>query len=199
MGIERPLLIDIPEEWVGPRVTLRRYREEDAQSLFAAVIESQASIRQWLPWAETYHSIDDAVEFVRRQSGHWASLGHLGMAIFSRADGTYLGATGFTVGNLAVPSFEIGYWLRQSAEGHGYMSEAVRLLTTFLFESLGAQRVLIRCDARNARSKAVAERLGFPFEGCNRRDEIGTDGTIRDSLVYAMIPDDYARARQAWE
>ena len=107
-----------------------------------------------------------------------------------------LGGSGFTVSSLAVPSFEIGYWLRQSAEGHGYMSEAVRLITTYLFDNLGAQRVMIRCDARNARSKAVAERLGFPFEGGTRHDEIGTDGTVRDSLIYAMIPDDFARVRR---
>lgn len=198
MGIEQPFLIDIPDTWDGPRVSLRRYRDDDARLLFDAVMESQASIRQWLPWADAYHSIDDAVEFVRRQSGHWALHGHIGIAIFARTDGTYLGATGFTARNLAIPSFEIGYWLRQSAEGHGYMSEAVRLITAFLFDKLKAERVFIRCDARNARSRAVAERLGFPFEGCNRRDEIGTDGTIRDSLVYAMIPDDFARVRTTW-
>lgn len=199
MGIERPFLIDIPDEWAGPRVILRRYREEDAPALYDAVIESRAHIRQWLPWVDTYHSIDDAIEFVRRQSGHWALSGHVGMAIFSRADGTYLGATGFTARNLAVPSFEIGYWLRQSAEGHGYMSEAVRLATAFLFDALGARRVFIRCDARNTRSKAVAERLGFIFEGCNRHDEIGTDGTVRDSLVYALVPEDFARVRAGWQ
>ncbi len=198
MGIERPFLIEIPEEWAGPRVILRRYRENDARALFDAVMESQAHIRQWLPWADTYHSINDALEFVRRQTGHWALSGHVGMAIFSRAGGTYLGATGFTIRSLAVPSFEIGYWLRQSAEGHGYMTEAVRLVTTFLFERLSAQRVFIRCDARNERSKAVAERLGFTFEGCNRHDEIGTDGTVRDSLVYALIPDEFAHVRQIW-
>lgn len=198
MGIERPFLIDIPDEWVGPRVVVRRYREDDAPPLFDAVMESRAHIRQWLPWADTYHTIDDAIEFVRRQTGHWALSGHVGMAIFARADGTYLGATGFTVRNLAVPSFEIGYWLRQSAEGHGYMSESVRLVTTFLFDRLGARRVAIRCDARNARSKAVAERLGFVLEGCIRHDEIGTDGALRDTLVYAMIPEDFALARGMW-
>jgi RimJ/RimL family protein N-acetyltransferase len=198
MGIERPFLIDIPAEWVGSRIVLRRYREGDARLLFDAVLESQAQIRQWLPWADAYRTIDDAVEFVRRQSGHWALSGHVGMAIFSRADGRYLGGTGFTVRSLAAPAFEIGYWLRQSAEGHGYMSEAVRIVTIYLFESLGAQRVCIRCDARNIRSKAVAERLGFTFEGRTRHDEIGTDGALRDSLTYALIPDEFARVRTTW-
>lgn len=199
MGIERPFLIDIPGEWTGARVILRRYREADAPALFDAVMESQAHIRQWLPWADTYQSIDDAVEWVRRQTGHWALSGHVGMAIFSRADGMYLGATGFTARNLAVPSFEIGYWLRESAEGHGYISEAVRIVVAFLFDSLAARRVFIRCDARNMRSKAVAERLGFVFEGCTRHDEIGADGVLRDTLTYALIPDDFARIRRSWD
>jgi ribosomal-protein-serine acetyltransferase len=198
MGIDRPLLVDIPNEWVGPRVIVRRWQEADAGPLFDAIMESKAHIRRWLPWADEYHTVDDAVEFVRRQSGHWALGDHVGMGIFSRADGTILGSAGFTIRNLAVPSFEIGYWLRSSAEGHGYMSEAVRLVTAFLFDGLGAQRVAILCDARNMRSKAVAERLGFVLEGCHRHDSLGIDGSIRDSLVYALTPVDFARVRTGW-
>ncbi len=149
-------------------------------------------------WADTYHSVDDAIEFVRRQSGHWALHAEVGTAIFIRESGALLGSVGFRIRNLAVPSFEIGYWLRQSAEGHGYMSEAVRIVTSFLFDDLRAQRVMIRCDARNRRSGAVAKRLGYPLEGTLRHDSLGADGAIRDTLVYAMIPDDYARARAMW-
>ena len=89
MGIERPFLIDIPDAWAGPRVLLRRYRDEDAQLLFDAVMESQAHCGSGCRGRILYHTVDDAVEYVRRQSGHWALQGAVGMAIFSRADGTY--------------------------------------------------------------------------------------------------------------
>jgi len=198
MGITRPFLHDLPSEWVSPRLVLRRWRDEDAQLLVDAVMESRDHIRRWLPWADTYHTVDDAIEFVRRQSGHWALHAEIGIGIFARDDGTLLGGSGFHIRNLDIPFFEIGYWLRQSAEGHGYMSEAVRTITRFLFDTMGAERVMIRCDARNARSKGVAERLGFPFEGMMRHDTLDPTGAIRDTLVYAMIPDDYARARAMW-
>ena len=198
MGITRPFLRDLPSEWVGTRIALRRWRDEDAQPLYDAIIESQERLRQWMAWADTYHTVEDAIEFVRRQSGHWALNQHVGLGLFSRADNELLGSAGFHVRDYHIPSLEIGYWLRQSAEGHGYMTEAVRLLTRFAFEDFGAQRVMIRCDARNARSKAVPERLGYVFEGTLRHDAIDPAGEVRDTLVYAMIPDDYARARETW-
>jgi RimJ/RimL family protein N-acetyltransferase len=199
MSITRPFLRDLPSEWAGARIVVRRWRDDDAPLLFDAIMESQAHLRRWLPWAGTYQTVDDAIEYVRRQSGHWSLREEVGVGIFARDDGRLLGGSGFHVHNYDLPSFEIGYWLRHSAEGHGYMSEAIRLLTAFLFDTFGAQRVMIRCDAANRRSGAVAERLGFPLEGTRRHDSLRADGTIRDTLVYAMIPDDYARARQAWE
>lgn len=194
----RPFLHDLPAEWVSPRLVLRRWRDADAQPLYDAIMESQERLRQWMAWADTYQSVDDAVEFIRRQSGHWALHDHIGMGIFRKADGIPLGSVGLHVHDLTVPAIELGYWIRTGAEGHGYVSEAVRRMTAFAFTEFGAQRLVIRCDARNVRSKAVAERLGFVFEGCHRRDSLGTDGAIRDTLVYAMIPEDFARAREMW-
>ncbi len=207
MGITRPFLRDMPSEWIGSRIVLRRWRDEDAQPLFDAIMESQGRLRQWMPkgpsisqsWADTYHSVDDAIEFVRRQSGHWALHEHIGLGIFAEETGTLLGSIGMRVNDTKLLIVELGYWIRTSAEGQGYVSEAARQVTMFAFEGLGAQRVQIRCDARNQRSKAVPERLGFLFEGCHRRDSLGTDGTIRDTLVYAMIPEDFARVRETWE
>jgi RimJ/RimL family protein N-acetyltransferase len=89
-----------------------------------------------------------------------------------------------------VPAFEIGYWIRASAEGHGYVAETVQLLTDFAFASLHAQRVMIRCDARNRRSAAVAERLGFIREAHLRNDMRDATGELRSTLVFSLTPDD---------
>ena len=198
MGIDRPFLIDIPAEWRGPRSVLRRWRDEDAPALFEAVVDSREHVRQWEPWADTYQSIDDATEFIRRQSGHWALHEHLGFGIFAPADGGLLGGIGLHIRDLRVPAFEIGYWIRRTAAGQGYVSEATRMITSFAFDRLGARRVMIRCDARNVRSARVPERVGYVREARLRCETIATDGAIRDTLVYAMIREDYERARASW-
>jgi RimJ/RimL family protein N-acetyltransferase len=198
MPIDKPYLLDPPAEWKGERVILRRWQDADAQALYDAIIASREHIARWMPWPASYHSVDDARQFIRGNSGHWSLHTHIGTGIWRRDDGTLLGALGITVRDWQVPSFELGYWIAAMHEGHGYVTEAVRIMARYLFDELHAERVMIRCDARNTRSKAVPERLGFAFEGCHRHDSTGPDGTVRDTLVFAMIPDDYERARMQW-
>ena len=92
MGIEQPLLLDLPAEWAGERVILRRWRDEHAEALFTAIMASKEHIAQWLPWAAHYQAVDDARVFIRRHSGHWALHKHIGLGIFHRADQALLGS-----------------------------------------------------------------------------------------------------------
>ena len=82
----------------------------------------------------------------------------------------------------------IGYWCRTSFSGQGYTTEAVRGIAAFAFDALGAKRVEIRCDPSNRPSARVAERAGFVLEGELRNDALGTDGTLRNTLVFSALP-----------
>jgi len=67
---------------------------------------------------------------------------------------------------------EIGYWLRTSQTGHGYMTAAVDALARVALALPGIERVALRHDAGNSRSAAVAERAGFvEVERVSRRPE----------------------------
>ncbi len=68
------------------------------------------------------------------------------------------------------------------------MTEAVRLLTDYAFDQLGARRVMLRIDERNQRSIALAERLHFLREGTLRNHERAADGTLRNMVIFALIP-----------
>lgn len=115
------------------------------------------------------------------------------VGIWQKQTGIYLGGSGLHRIRWEVPSFEIGYWLRASAWGQGYVTETVRLLCALAFETLGGQRVEIRCDARNARSAAVPLRCGFVREACLRNESRDGAGNLRDTLVFALTPEDYAQ------
>jgi RimJ/RimL family protein N-acetyltransferase len=67
-----------------------------------------------------------------------------------------------------------------------------------VFEELSGVRLELRCDARNDRSRHVAERLGFALEGRLRNEARDPSGQLRDTLVYALIPEDYGRLRVEW-
>ncbi|MDQ3810395.1 MAG: GNAT family N-acetyltransferase [Chloroflexota bacterium] len=193
LGQSQPVRIDLPDELLGPRVRLRPYDEADAPRLWQAIDSSREHLAAWLPWVGTYGTPDDARAEARRLRARWLLRDDLVVGIFDRASGELLGGSGLSRIDWQIRRFEIGYWLRQSALGHGYITEAVEVLTRFAFDQLGAQRVLIRMDARNTRSRAVPERLGFVYEGCLRNELADVHGNPRPIDVFALIPEDYAR------
>jgi len=67
----------------------------------------------------------------------------------------------------------------------------VRGISDFAFDVLGARRLEIRCDSRNLPSARVAERAGFRLEGELRNNEVDPNGAARNTLVYAMLPEEH--------
>lgn len=188
-----PILRDLPTELIGERVIVRPYRPGDGQAVWEAVEESREHILPWLPWGDTHRSPSDSEAFVRRSYARWLTREDLSLSIWHRKSGTYLGGSGLHRMNWDVPSFEIGYWLRRSAVGQGYMTEAVRLICGMAFETLGANRVFIRAATANHRSAAIPPRLGFTLEGTLRSSTRNTRGELCDMLMFAMTPAEYAQ------
>lgn len=181
-------LIPLPDELRGERVLIRPYRPEDAQALMDAVEESREHIRPWLPFADEHKSVEASRDWIIHQQAKWLLRETMNFAIVEAATGRYLGGLGLHPHNWDIRYFEIGYWLRQSAEGRGYMLEAVQLLVDYALAELGANRLEIKCDERNTRSAAVANRLGFEQEGRLRNDFSDSSGAIRTTLVFSRIP-----------
>ena len=185
-----PILVPLFEELRGERVLVRPYRETDAAALQEAVAESREHVRPWLPFADDHQTVEESLLFIRRVTAHWLVREDLTLGFFDVRTGRYLGGSGLHPRSWDIPFFEIGYWVRRTAEGNGFVSETVRLLTDYAFEMLHANRVMIRCDARNLRSAAVPRRLGFVEEALLRNEAIAQDGSIRSTLIFALTPDD---------
>jgi RimJ/RimL family protein N-acetyltransferase len=185
-----PTLIPVAEELRGPRVTLSRHRASDAVDFFAALEASRARLAPWLRFPDPIQTLDDARDWLIHREAYWLLREVLSFAIRMSATGDYLGNVELHHIDWDVRSFALGYWLRDGAEGHGYMSEAVQLATDYAFTGLSAHKIIIRCEARNKRSAAVAERLGFVREAWLRGEARGKDGTLVDELLYARLRDD---------
>jgi RimJ/RimL family protein N-acetyltransferase len=188
-----PLLIDIPEQLDGPRVSVRPYRSEDAPAVWEAIEESRAHLAPWMPWVHDHRSVDDVRAFIARARARWLLREDLTVGIFERVGGRYLGGSGLHRMDWSLRTFEIGYWIRHTAEGQGFIREAVQLLTRLAFDTLDANRVEIRMDPRNLRSRGVAEGLGYVLEGTLRRCAADVAGRPADRHVFALTPEEYRR------
>ncbi len=183
-------LLPIFDELRDERVVVRPYREEDAQSLFDAVAESRDHLRPWMPFADAHQTLAETQDWINHQRSKWILRESFNLAVFDASGNSFLGGVGLHLHSWEIRYFEIGYWLRKSAEGHGYMTSSVRLLVDWAMTSLKAQRIEIRCDEENTHSASVAWRLGFIQEGCLRNEFQAPDGRVRNTLVFSRIPGD---------
>ncbi len=186
-----PVLIDIPERLDGERTVLMAPRAGLGAEMAVVIAQSLSHLRPWMPWAQDAPTAESAELVIRRMQADFIARSDLSFQMFARKPdggvGRLLGGTGLHRMDWAIRKFEIGYWVRPEAAGQGHASESVRLLAALAFEQLAARRVEIRCDPRNVKSRAVAERCGFDLEGVLRNSMVGVDGHPRDSCIYARI------------
>lgn len=94
----------------------------------------------------------------------------------------------------SVPYFdavEIGYHIfDMNNRGKGLASEAIAMLTDYIFESRQTNRVEIRVSTENVASEKVAKKVGFIHEGTNREAAF-SKGKLFDMHIYAMLRRDW--------
>ena len=160
-------------------VTLRPWREEDADAITAAC--QDAEIQHWIPMIPRPYRREDALAFVR---GEIEGVGEHQYAI--EVDGAVVGSIGMQVNRSRTG--HIGYWCAPEARGRGVVTRALALLTRYAFEELGLQRAELITDPDNAASQRVAEKVGYRREGVLRSHLDHPDGRRRDSVMFSLLP-----------
>jgi len=147
-----------PDELIehGP-VTLRRYREDDVDAVFAAVTESLDHLRPWMPWAAGY-TRQAAEEFLDGSVRSWEDGTEYNYAVLS--DGTLAGGVGLMT-RIGPGGLEIGYWVHRAWTGRGLATAAAAALVDQAFRLPGVDRVEIIHDELNVPSGKIPRKLGF--------------------------------------
>jgi ribosomal-protein-serine acetyltransferase len=141
-----------------------------------------------MPWVQNGYPFSEAESYIQMTHNGFEIDELLSCSLFRKSDGVLIGSIGLHDVNWQVPRFEIGYWLRTSATGHGYMTEAVIHLTRLCRDRFEARRMTIRCDSQNLRSRQVAERSGYQFESLTKNDRRSPlDNSLRDMLTFIQI------------
>ena len=175
-----------PIRWeLDERAVIRTFTPDDADTLFALVEANRDRLEPWMPWAPVTRSPDDVRRFIERSLASEHDLEGNGIWV----DGMVAGATGMSVNTLN-DSGSIGYWIGREHEGKGIVTRGARRFVEVGFEELGLHRISISAAVGNARSRAVAERLGFRQEAILRGADKTSSGYL-DMVVYAMLRDEW--------
>ena len=91
-------------------------------------------------------------------------------------------------GTMPEGDVEVGYFLKRSAWGNGYATEACRRIVRFAFEDSPLDEVVATFDPGNTASQRVLEKSGFVHHGTRRC--YGDDG-----VDYRISRADWLRSR----
>lgn len=169
---------------------VRCWEPRDAPLLSAALEASLDDLRPWMPWAaEEPKPLADRVALLRRFRGQFDLGTDFVYGIFERDESAVVGGTGLHTRSGA-DALEIGYWIRSERAGVGLATESTAALTRVAFELCNVERVDIRTDPANVRSRAIPQKLGYVEEATLRRRLAYPEP--RDVVVYSMFRDDFA-------
>lgn len=188
----KPILIDFPDRIETERLYIRPCLPGDGKILFDAINYSREELKKWLPFANRDQQLNDIEEGIRTSYAEFIKRNDFRLHIYRKRDNVFIGSTGLHRINWEAKRFEIGYWQDSRQSNNGYITEAVKGLTSFAFNHLEAERIEIRCDSLNIRSRKVAERLSFTLEGILRNNETSVDGTtLRSTCIFSMLKNEW--------
>ena len=177
--VVEPLATDHEEE------LFRAGRDGEVWTYLSAFPDAYESRERFHRWMEEALAATAAGE-----EGAWA--------IIDRASGEAIGSTRYLGLRPEWRSLEIGWtWLGRPWWRTGANVETKLLLFGRAFDELGCERVELKCDAKNARSRAAMEALPAQFEGIHRHHMPLPDGGWRDSAWYSVIAPEWPEVRAA--
>ncbi len=176
---------------VGDRIILRDQVADDLDAMHRWLGDPETS--RFLSWAtrskkETRLQL---AEGIREQAKADRQKYYLTMVL--KDEDTVIGDAGVEVKQRGPGGGEgeIGYFLIKDYWGHGYATEAARLVIDYGFAQLGLHRITATCLAANTASERVMQKCGMVKEGVLRRSDFRL-GEWRDRLIYSILREEWA-------
>lgn len=165
-------------------VLLRDWRLDDVDVVAAAC--SDPEIPRWIPWVPVPYTRDHGEAYVR--SCLDAGDDRYAFAIADAATGDVVGSIDLRLNSPHGYRGHVGYWVAAPARGRGICTRALRSLSSWALEEFELQRLELITDPENRASQRVAEKVGFQREGVMRAHLRHSDGRIRDSVMFSLLP-----------
>ncbi|MDH4156096.1 MAG: GNAT family N-acetyltransferase [candidate division Zixibacteria bacterium] len=166
---------------VGDQVYLRPATADDVANnhVWFILSEPQAQGCQPLP----FHTASEAAEAFKKKE---ATADYQAFAIVRREDKTLVGKIVFYDLNSLNRSAGLGLLIDPDERKKGYAADAMRVLTRFLFQYRGLNKVYAQTPEFNAGAARLLESLGFKRDAC-LRDHHFYNGKFYNSFIYSLL------------
>lgn len=170
------------------RLVLREFVSEDWRAVYAYQNDHrylQVVDRVPRTEAESRQFVEMFMSWVRE-----APREKFQFAVTLRETGELIGNCGIRRHDRHGWDADIGYEYSAAHWGKGYATEAARQVLTYGFRELGLHRISANCNAANAPSIHVLEKLGMRLEGTVREGDF-SKGQWWDRLLWGILKSEW--------
>ena len=159
------------KELESERLVLRKVKLEDANEMFNGWC-TDIDVCKYLPW-----NVHPNIEFTKKLLKMWIDeyndpTTYRWMVVL-KENNEPIGTIDVVKKDIINKVYEVGYCYKKNAWGHGYGSEALARVISFLFDDVGAELVCAKHYENNIGSYRVMEKCGMIV-----------DGTLRSRIIY---------------
>lgn len=154
-------------------ISIREWKKEDAPSLAAGFdnVHIWNNLRDHIPHPYT---LEDAEQFIAAQEGLNPAQN---FAI--QYDEILCGGIGIILKeDIYRMNVELGYWIAEPFWGKGIATEAVRLMTEYVFGNFAINRIVAEVFEYNRSSMRVLEKNGYYLQ------TVSWKGILKNDLLY---------------
>lgn len=165
----------------GKNVILRTIRENDLKIILDRTSDF-SEVGEYFPYF-FYTEQQLADKYIKGE--FWND--NAGTMLIENNNGEVVGEICYFKGVFYLPGYEIGYRIyKKEYMGKGYMTEALKLFSAFLFASKEIERLEIKVIRENEESKKVAKKCSFKLEGIIRKGAFQC-GRYHDMELFSLI------------
>ena len=147
-------------------------------------VKTRADLRQWMEGALNLEAAGTVMP--------WVTV--------LRAENRVIGSTRFMDFDRVHKTTELGStWLAPEFQGSALNAEAKLLQLAYAFDDLKLNRVALKTHHQNLRSQAAMRKIGAMEEGTFRNHYVMPDGSLRHSVWFSIIREEWPRVRSLLE
>lgn len=135
---------------------------------------------------DPFEKIEDTIQMIVLLAGLFADDSGIRWAVVRKEDGVVIGTCGFH--NLKPEHFraEMGYEIGKEYWGQGLMSESIKAILDYGYETMDFNRVEAFVNEGNSRSLRLLEKIGFRLDGTLREYEFAR-GRFVDQHCLSLL------------
>lgn len=179
----------LPTHMETERLILRPYSAEDAVWYYEMSLRNREHLRRYESGniAMSLTSEDSTRDTLGALAAYWRDGTCYFAGVFDKQRDSFVAQLYVGPFSMEPVDYIIGYMVDCTAEGNGYVTEAVTEVIENIFVHLDADQVRIHCDEANERSRRVAERCGFHLERMFPEEKMGPDGVPQTCTTVAYL------------